>query len=373
MQAMDVAVKDFRYSLVWALSCLEPAPGSTPPFADRAGFESLFTTAQKNGAAQELSPPWPSQKAFAHRFWCNYLRISNPSLLESRDAWTKAVPLRANAPLFKVTPGKFPGTIVSEHYYYPFGIAFILTFYGSGSFSGSEWVAAIQSAARDKLLVSFGSAAPAGLPVAGLASETLKRMREKYFGPGASAPIAPFTIATVIRGEGAVEDAEPEEGKELHRWLFGVTTGQSNWELAKLDDMSLADCALTIRKAASPGDVVFATPRGRAVWIPSGFAHPRTITSRGTPLMSMSCYHRNQLFAALQTESLCGLAKAIVNRISTSPNLPPRLDEFGRIATRTLIDLGGGDKAKTYRSMSVYQQIKDLAPDIERLRKRYGI
>jgi hypothetical protein len=373
MQAVDVEIKDFRYSLVWALSCLEPAPGSTSPFANRGSFDSLFTTAQKDGAAQELSPPWPSQKAFVHRFWCNYLRINNPSLLDSRNAWTNAVPLRAKAPLFSVTPGKFPGTIVSEHYYYPFGIAFILTFYGSGSFSGSQWVAAIQSAARDELLVCFGSHAPAELPVAGLAAETLERMRERYFGPRTGASPVPFTIATVIRGKGAVEDAEPEEGKDLHRWLFGVTTGQSNWQIAKLDDMSLTDCALTIRKAASPGDVVFATPRGRAIWIPSGFAHPRVVAGDRTPQLSMSCYHRNQLFAALQTESLCSLAKAIVDRISTSPNLPPRLDEFGRIATRTLIDLDGGDKAKTYRSISVHQPIKDLAPDIERLRQRYGI
>jgi hypothetical protein len=373
MQAMAVSINNFRFSLIWALPCLEPAAGTSVPFADRAGFESLFNAAQKSGAVQGLCPPWPPQKAYAHRFWSNYLQVGDPSRVDGGNAWKKAVPLRVKAPLFKVEAGKFPGVIVSEHYLYPFGIAFILTFYGNQPLSGPDWVAAVQSAANSKLMVRFGSAAAAEFPVAGLASETLKRMREKYFGSGDNAPTEPFTIATVIRGEGATEDVAPKEGTELHRWLFGVTGRQKNWITAKLDDVSLDDCALSIRKAASPGDVVFATRRGRAIWIPSSFAHPESAASDGSPQTSMSCYHRNQLFAALQTESLCCLAKAITDRISTNPDLPARVDDFGSIAARALIDLDAGDKTKTYRSISVHQQIRDLAPDIARLRKRYGV
>jgi hypothetical protein len=373
MQAMALNITDFRFSLIWALPCLEPAAGATAPFADRAGFENQFNAAQKSGAVQGLSPPWPPRKAYAHRFWSNYLQVGDPSRVDGGNAWKKAVPLRVNAPPFKVEPGKFPGAIVSEHYLYPFGIAFILTFYGNRPLSGPDWVAAIQSAASSKLMVRFGSAAAAEFPVVGLASETLRQMREKYFGANDNAPTQPFTIATVIRGEGAIEDVAPKEGTELHRWLFGVTSRQKNWRTAKLDEVSLADCALTIRRAASPGDVVFATPRGRAIWIPSSFAHPGSTASDGSPQTSMSCYHRNQLFAALQTESLCRLAKAITDRISTKRDLPTRVDDFGSIAVRTLIDLDAGDQTTTYRSISVQQQIKDLAPDIKTLRTRYGI
>lgn len=375
MQAMVMAIKEFRFSLIWAATFLEAPAAKPADFPNRPGYEKLFNLAQRKGEAQGLCPPWPETRAYAHRFWSNYLQVDDPGRVQGGSAWSKAVPLRAKGRLFTAEPNKFPGRIGAEQFIYPFGAALVMTFYGSGSFSGLDWATAVRSAAKSKLSVTFGTAPTEKRSLRGLATEAMRQMRDMYFASTAIPPLTPFTIATVIRGDDVDETVAPPENGDLHRWLFGAASLQNNFETANLANVSLKEKALTLRSGASPGDVVFATRRGRAIWIPSSFAHPADVDENGRILTSQSCYHRNQLYAALQVESLCSLARALTERIKSNPTLPARLDDFGRIAAQTLTDLDTGDKNRTYRSISVHRQIEDngSASRIKQLRKRYGI
>ena len=372
---MTATIKAFRFSSIWTATCLDGTAVATSPFNKRADYEALFNAAQKQKAGVNgLQVPWPIEKAFVHRFWSTYLHIGDPAQLDGGRAWSKAVPLRAAQPLLKIDGKDLSGRFGAEHFYYPFGVAFVLTFYGSGSFDEPQWANAV-IAAKGKLPVTMNGQPAKQEALVGIAAETLKRMRETYFGPGDIPPSDPFTIATVIRGDGVDENVAIAKGGALHRSLFGAASQQATYPTAKLDDVSLDDCLLPIRKSSAEGDAVFAVTRGRAIWIPSAFTHPGKAGPDGEAVTSMSCYHRNQLFAALQVESLCGLAAALNDKLTQSATLSPRLDDFGRIATQALVDFQTGDKSKTYRSISVARQIDDrgVGATVTKLRQRYGI
>jgi hypothetical protein len=372
-------IKDFRLSFIWATTFLE-LPASTPaPFAEHAGYERLFSAVRK-GKSDSFATPWPRENPHVHRFWANYLSVSDPSGIDGAAAWAKAVPLRGTKRLFAATMPNFPGTIRCEHYFYPFGAALVVTFHGSGSLTGEQWTDHAVSTQTAKLSVTFEDQPPKAMPLKALADETLNRVQAAYFTAEQRTGGEPFTIMTVVRGEGVdagieLKEAAAGDGFDSpHRWLFGVSTLRKNWRTANLKESSFDDCLLTIQHLSSPGDVVFASTRGRAIWIPSSFGSP-SVDAGGNPITSQSCYHRNQLFAALQTDSLCSLVQALSGRIAKSKTLPPRLDEFGRIAAATLAEMDQGDRTRTYRSMSVSRQIADrgIRKQLVLLQKRYGL
>ncbi len=74
----------------------------------------------------------------------------------------------------------------------------------------------------------------------------------------------------------------------------------------------------------------------------------------------MSCYHRNQVFAALQAESLGCLTRELVKRLGGKPegNLPIQINQFGSIPANLLADMHDGKKT-TYCSNSLKRQIDD--------------
>ena len=90
----------------------------------------------------------------------------------------------------------------------------------------------------------------------------------------------------------------------------------------------------------------------------------------------MSCYHRNQVFAALQVESLGCLAHELVARLGGRPggDLPQRIDGLGKIPAIILADMHDG-KTTTYCSNSLKRQIidGDMKVDIGVLRTKYAL
>jgi len=116
----------------------------------------------------------------------------------------------------------------------------------------------------------------------------------------------------------------------------------------------LAQRAVAIRNAP-PSHLLYGLARGRAVWFPASFL------DLGKQRSSLACYHRNLMFASLQTESLAGLMVLARERYQNPAPASPlsnSMDALLQSAAEVLGRLYVGD-AKTYRSSSPTVQIKD--------------
>ena len=369
---MKMKIDRLRFSLIRVATSL-PDTAETPPFAERASYEDLFDHLQGAAGAPKdgLALPWPPEFPAANLYWRHYLAVLNPALVRGSDAWQRVVPFRGQRQSVELATAVFPGTVRAEHFVYPFGLAVVVTLDGSAALTPEQWVDQLVSASTAKLDVTFEGAAARALTLSAFTNEWLQRLSAVYFGAarGVSAVTPPFTITTVIKGDGVDEKKEPAEGGDIHRLLFGTSTLRRNWKAAKLDRAKLADRKLTAANHGSEGDLGFAAPRGRAIWNPSSFTPAK---KDGKP--SLSCYHRNQVIAAMQADSLCDLADALANRIRINPTLSPRINRLGRIAAEALANIYAGVEG-TYRSKSLPRQIADRGSvdSVNLLRDRYSL
>lgn len=387
---MPIEVSHFRQSFVWAATLLGPDGPANPQLGVRAGYAALFDAARKNREpAGPFAVPWPNDVPAKHLFWANYLTVVDPSSVPGDSAWTKAVPLRVFGQADTASLQDFTGSISIERYVYPFGVGLIVTFTDrKGRYEDYDWTDLLVATGQEPLAVAFAGEAEQALKLEDMALAILKRMRAAHFGAEAAEvpKVQPFVVTTVLSGAGVAAATAPEENGQIHRLLYGAASRRANYRDAVLP--TIEKSKLDLRNGASPGDVVFAVKRGRAIWMPSSFvkdpegepegegdaAKPRRkIRIRKT---SMSCYHRNQVFAALQTESLGGLAHALVARLGGKPDgdLPGKLDQLGKIPATILADLHDG-KQSTYRSDSLKHQIVDgdMKGDIAVLRTKYAL
>lgn len=374
-KTMPIEITDFRLSFIWAQTLLNDKRADVAPFSQRFGYANLFDEAQKPSSAGDFCVPWPLAKPYAHRFWVRYLAAGDPGQVKGNIAWSKGVPLRAAKPLFTVTAPWFaPGRITVERYYQPFGAAVAVTFSASRAFTGGQWVDCMIEAERRELDVSVADGAAKPMTLTALAGASLRKTRTDFFGdtPDPVLP-APFAIATVISGSGVDPADAPKEGDEIHRILHGAATRGPNYATAKLGKLTVGETLLDSRTTdAAAGDVVYATKRSRVVWFPSSFSK---LASGGKPLTSLSCYHRNQYFAALQAESLCSLTRELTARLASKRNLPQWIIDFEKLPAQMLADMYDGDASKTYRSASLPRQIDDsgVKAGITTLRQRSGL
>jgi len=365
---MAIEINKFRLSFLWTATLLGPDGPASPAFGQRTDYESLFDSTRGGGG---FTPPWPEQDPPAHKFWVLYLGQADPAQTSGADAWRFGVPLRAAQPLATATTKDwFSGRISIEHFFYPFGAALAVTFFAAGTFEDKAWVDLILSASREPLDITFAGEAAKPMKLSAFADESLKRVRGTFFGPQVSPlkPADPFTIATVISGKDVDATEEPVAGGIVHRMLFGAASRLVSYDTATLGKLVKGETLLDIRGGAAPGDVVFAAKRGRAIWFPSSFA--KTEGRR----VSLSCYHRNQLFAALQADALCSLALDVAGRTAANPDLPAALNQLGRLPAEILPDLHDG-KDTTYRSGSLKHQIaaRAVKKPVNDLRARYGL
>ena len=115
---------------------------------------------------------------------------------------------------------------------------------------------------------------------------------------------------------------------------------------------SLADAQIKLRKP-NAGDFHYGLKRGRAVWIPTSFV-PKA------KKYSLACYHRNLVYASLQTESLVSLMQLMTSALTAAPNTSRHasMETLVQSAAGILGRLYGGD-TDIYRSGSVRRQIDD--------------
>jgi hypothetical protein len=303
----------------------------------------------------------PGGRLSQNNFWYYYLHRKHDQVT-GPVAWERLAPLRVStARVVDPTRPWYRGHL--EGFYYPHGTASILTLVVEGDLELDALVNLAVEARTQKVL------GQPPLPANALTANFSDQMRAAL--PGGrdqqAEPGAPFTVATVIEGSGFDPDQPIKNGDEIHTALEGLCTFRASWTNDKPHDLKRA--RLT-SKAGSKGSAHYAIARGRALWFPETFS-----IRRGAH--TLSCLHRNLTFAAMQTDSLLGLARwsfqDLPLQTQQARSLPLDVEEAVRnsVLVLGLLYRGADD---IYRSQSVQAQIDQshLVPAINRLRSHYG-
>ncbi|HSF41430.1 MAG TPA: hypothetical protein VLT87_16645 [Thermoanaerobaculia bacterium] len=348
----EILLHDLRLTLLWtetlpALFEGKASPGAPLGFVGSPDLyaarfaDILHGTPDPDG----LAPPW--SRSVGNFFWTFYLSGKVPGEISGETAWKNLVPFRGGSAVHVEAPWlPQKGQMLVETFLYPYGIAVAVSARIQESLTVKEAVDKAHELRRTHNLEVYwiGTQTRETSSLDALGRKVLANLRRKVLGVdvAAEANPVPFTIATIVRAEGADSISGALEGSEIHQALQALTTWSPTWRDDTLK--SFAEARLSLRN--SPLDhVLYATRRGRAVWFP-GLYRPSTIRLR-----SLSCYHRNLLFTSLQVESLTGLVAA-ADEVLSRREIPSALQaKLARHAAGILGRLYGADSS-TYRSQS---------------------
>lgn len=303
--------------------------------------------------------PWP--KPEGQRFWDHYLEKRQPAKADGKLCYQKLVPLRLPKLVESIEArpaspecGDAAAARI-EGFYYPYGTGLIVTVDITGRYDISEAGALAIDLRHEKIFhVNWTSAGiPESLTLNQLAAKALDSLRERGFGKGfVGKQTNAFSIATVLKGEGAAIDQPLVCDGKVHRLLNGLANWVKGWETQPVPELIAGTTALRLwSKTARAGHVLFAGSRGRAVWFPASF-NPATV-----PMNSLACYHRNLALVSLQTESLLSVASETYRAITVAGPVPvaSSIIRLGRLSAELLACLY--TRSNTYNSDSVRAQI----------------
>ena len=123
-------IQDLRLSFIWAETFLDVLrdPTTDVPFCflgSRPLYAAIFRRVLLGRKYRALGPPW-SQPSGDY-FWTYYLEGRTPGDLTGVQAWKGLVPFRTDVPVEVVAPWFQPGRLTLEGYFYPHGIALVIT------------------------------------------------------------------------------------------------------------------------------------------------------------------------------------------------------------------------------------------------------
>jgi hypothetical protein len=330
-----------------------PGGGSGPlgGLGSEAPFGAIFEAARAAGTAADVdapSLPWPRETG--QHFWTSYFEGRSFGAITPRNAWRNLVPIRLRQP--KLTLAGFPGCrIWAEIYAYPHGLAVILGFRLSGSWSTT--VAGDLFAALRNGDVSWTDGAERTARLPDIPGYLLERGRTVLLGPELQAGTRsqPFVVTTVVRASGIDPQTVVDNGGEIHRLANGLASFDPSWRTVALPDLAPRRLPGLVAPA---GHLVYARGRGRAVWFPSHF------TGASGSTHALGCYHRNLTMTSLTVEALASLVAATVTQLAdgrTLEDLPYHQADLSKRAAVLLSQLYLGKK--TYSTMSAKRQIVD--------------
>jgi hypothetical protein len=380
---MAIKIHDLRLSFIWVETILDMLKGTTPANAPMlflgtdTGYAREFDLLQAGNGAKNLNVPWHKGGRGVDFFWTYYLEGKSPEDLRGAGAWKQLVPFRMTMPVTIKAPW-FSGGLYLDGFYYPHGFALVFR---------AEW--------RGKLALSLGNAVKLafnvrqdeqftvqldGGPVKqryldDLAKEALDYLRTAALGPDAqpgAATVIPFSVFTVVRGEGVDPTKPLPDGGKIHQALEAVTTWNPNYKTAILPKLTDPEHNVRLRSKRSPGDVVYGNTRGRAVWLPGVFTLPPGHKH------SAACYHRNLIHTSMQVESLSNFLRQTAQEIKQPGdglNLPLHQYYSAKRAGGILTRMYAAAKDKTYRSGSPYLHIRqnNFLQDVNKIRTELNV
>ncbi len=360
---MPVQIHELRLSFIAVetyLGMLGDSPPEEAPYAflgRQATFARRFEDIQKKQpAAGKLRLPWKDTKKKSFWYYHFEKRLAGA---KGDEAWKRLAPFRRPLPL-GVTAEWLSGNIALYGYFFPFGQALVVTFtVRPDAADRMELHGVVNLALRIKRGGEYRMAsddADVTMNLEQLMDRGLDILRAEAQGPdpepGRPSDDQPFSIVTVIRGEG-VEFPEPVPNPPIDEAMQRVLWALSSWSPQyKVDALqSYSDMSVRIKRGSPACHVLYGDRRGRAVWFPHKFVNPQE-----NQFHSLGVYHRNLLDCSLQVEGLCGLIQEVarVHR-PDSPLLEP-LRGVAKNAASQASCLYGGSK-NTYKTWSAHNQM----------------
>jgi hypothetical protein len=369
----SVEIQSLRLSFMWAEILPEFLSGTVPQGSAFAGFTSNFRFAKlfmaaRDGATTDpkFEVPWVRDKQ--QRFWMRYLVQGKLNQVTGSQAWNYMIPLRLDLGL---KPGAdwFQGDIFIDAFYYPFGTAVVISFRWEPNVPLDQLVSEAYGVYNGKFAIAGGTPQ---LRLGDLADAAFNALHQRALGtpsPGEFRSPDPLSIMTVIQGKGVDLNAEVRKNTGVMKALEALTSWPANPDAVKLPDLDRA-CLKTMGHSPESA-ALFAERRGRAAWIPSLFSsgQPRTpakaaanATARAKLSSKLGCYHRNLLFASIQTESLGRLVAYTAKLFAqgkTPADLAANHRDLAQNAALQLVKLYLGAKDDTWRSESPHRQIEE--------------
>lgn len=317
---------------------------------------------------EELRLPWEVRPG--SRFWFYYLGAKTLEDVSGATAWRFNVPLRLG-PLARIHFAQLGQVRArSECFYFPFGLAQVLTLDIGESLSLSDMIdLAIDLTGERMATVEWGETTEQQVKFNTLSKELFKRYRRFAIGEAVVDGLTsarPFTISTVVKGAEEFADSNKiAEGGIIHRSLEGLVSRIDNWkDFSPLP--SLEERRLPLGLAQS-SDFLYGNRRGRAVWFPRRF---QPDNSGG----SMACYHRNLVLAAALVEMVCLFCRKSNQIIKSGGDLGPTHRSVLRLAAQNLANLYQGENS-SYRTNSAKHHI-DKSPwfeDVNEIWSRFDL
>ncbi len=340
-------ITDFRLTFIWFQPLLDVLTGALPadrlrrPAAvEREAYIAWFDAVNRERSGSSTpAPPWPPHGG--QGFWARYLD-TDPSFsrVTGPVAWRAGVPVRIPAPL-PLEAGFADARVYTEGLVHPWGLSLLVNVVSSRRWSDVRQLAGHVVDWRHEPWFVLGNRPCVVETAAGRCLDTL---RHETFGPveAASPPGDPFSVFTPVRGSGSRAELDPIS-EDVHRLLQAGATFSPTWDWDSL--VALDQARVAGRRYQPPPHIVFGTSRGRAVWGPAYLA-------QSTGKHTLSCQHRNLVFASALTQGLAGFAAATVDL-----GVARMQGDHDALARRAMEALGGMYLGSRYRSGSVKAQL----------------
>jgi hypothetical protein len=314
-----------------------------------------------------VTPPWPFYEPnHRHWFWWYFLQ-EDPRYTTGERAWAHLIPFRTG--FESSIRSTQPGTRVQlDGFLYPHGIGLMITLrlrlgdpddpYAAGV-TLPRAVKRVLSARADPIfqVERGGTTETRTLDV--LAAKFLGDLRSRVTDsktPGKQSE-RPFSVATVVRGEGVDVNQAVAEGGDIHHALQALCGFRSTWQDDQL--RPLAKAAIRLRASSPASHMMYRFGNGRAVWFPALFQDRRRVQR------TAGCYHRNLALLHLQADALTGMVSLLPPAGDKTP-VPADIEMLAAASSILLGRLYASD-FQTYRSSSARAWIDDNPPVKDRV------
>lgn len=381
---MTITINRFRMSLFWNMPFVsliqDNLPANAPlsalgkPETYQRIFNSLLASPNDPlvplpDTEPALALPWPPQASrllATHKFWRHYLSSEGitPQRLDGKFAFFRLVPLRRrHSPLTGLSVtfndnhvtveggGVISESILTEAWFHPHMVSFAIHFNICGEMP-LETAGRVCISLRNERLIAVDGGGLRTLDE--LATESLDALFKEAVGEANVVDIPfikPFSIVTVLQGDGINPYDQVAPGDAVHQFLETVT----QWDPIKCDPLDTGRIS-SHPPSSITGHLLFGRGRSRAFWQPSKFL------PKGNGKSALSSYHRNLFLSSLQTEALLAFA-GLANEEALRGNRPKSIRDCELNVLERLIALykAKPEQTRTYWSMNL-QRLIDGSP-----------
>jgi hypothetical protein len=293
-----------------------------------------------------LTVPWPENET--QGFWERYLNCwTRLAAVGPRDCRRAVAPLRVGRPIAVEADGGGDARVGTECFLHPWGASVVVTINLKAlERDHAKTIERLLELRYQDCFVVNGETNPITLEE--VADAAFDRVRTMH-SPGEGEQVGDaFSVLTLMNATGDPAAFDPAT-EPTAKFLHAATSFSLTWQQDTLPPLAEATVARLSHAPAT--HLIYGSRRSRAVWGPSFF-----LTM--LPPSTLTCLHRNQTLAAMQTEAMSRFVVDTVRRMEQSIALSAEHKDRSRFAAEALGRLYRGDN-DTYRSGSTKALVLD--------------